>query len=89
MNIDIPDNFNPEERYENNYIFVDTGFKRKKEPIYILALMEPLRRIKLNDENLSIPKFIRLFHRSINGKLEKQIKVENQLIRVRCQIEKR
>lgn len=33
----------------NAYIFVDTGFKRKDEPIFILAFMECRRRLALQD----------------------------------------
>ena len=37
-------------RVQQNYIFVNTNFKRKNEPIFTLALLESRRRIKLNEK---------------------------------------
>ena len=36
------------EKYRNNYIFINTNFKRKGEPIFALAFCESVRRIKLD-----------------------------------------
>ena len=43
-----------QERFKNSYIFVNTNFKRKSEPIIALALCEKFRRISLykNEELL-------------------------------------
>ena len=35
------------ERFKNSYIFINTNFKRKSEPIFALALCESKRRISL------------------------------------------
>ena len=37
-------------KMEKPWIFIDTGFRRKNEPIFALALMEPRRRIVLDKE---------------------------------------
>jgi hypothetical protein len=36
-------------RFKNSYLFIDTNFKRKSEPIFALAFMEHKRRIKYSD----------------------------------------
>lgn len=39
---------NTQKQSITNYIFVNTNFKRKSEPIFALALLEPKRRISLS-----------------------------------------
>ena len=41
------------ERFKNSYLFINTNFKRKSEPIFALACMESKRRVFPQDiENL-------------------------------------
>ncbi|MBD3795965.1 MAG: hypothetical protein IE881_08580 [Epsilonproteobacteria bacterium] len=37
-------------KQHGNYIFVNTNFKRKGEPIFVLAFLEAKRRISITDE---------------------------------------
>ncbi|WOE71046.1 hypothetical protein RZR97_05575 [Hydrogenimonas thermophila] len=41
------------DKYKNSYIFVNTNFKRKSEPIFALAFCEPKRRIKINPKEFA------------------------------------
>jgi hypothetical protein len=38
-----------QERFKNSYLFIDTNFKRKLEPIFALAFMEHKRRVSYKD----------------------------------------
>lgn len=50
------------EKFKDSYIFVNTNFKRKNEPIFALALCENQRRISLyKDENLLFKTIDELF----------------------------
>lgn len=40
------------ERFKDSYIYVNTNFKRKSEPIFALASLESQRRLKISPENL-------------------------------------
>ena len=39
-------------KYKDCYIFVNTNFKRKSEPIFALAFCEPLRNISIDKKDL-------------------------------------
>lgn len=39
-------------KYKGCYIFVNTNFKRKGEPIFVLAFCEPQRNISINKKDL-------------------------------------
>lgn len=41
-------------KQHGSYIFVNTNFKRKGEPIFVLAFLETKRRISITDELASI-----------------------------------
>lgn len=40
------------EKFKDSYIFINTNFKRKSEPIFALAFLESKRHIKINQEKL-------------------------------------
>lgn len=40
------------EKFKDSYIFINTNFKRKSEPIFALAFLESKRHIKINPEKL-------------------------------------
>lgn len=83
--------YTEQERFKNSYIFVNTNFKRKSEPIVALALCERFRRISLyknekllfksKDEILKIVSNI-IYNHYVNNKdgLVLWGKIENYLL---------
>ena len=68
-------------RFKNSYLFIDTNFKRKSEPIFVLAFMEHKRRIayknigdlyfKSDDEILEIiSKFVKEDYFTCDGTIK-------------------
>ena len=65
--------------FNRSYIFVNTDFRRKNEPIFILSILESKRRLVLKRENLmfksdeeifkKISKVVRRHYRQKGGKL--------------------
>jgi len=72
---------NEQKRFKDSFLFIDTNFKRKSEPIFALAFMEQKRRIgyknidnlyfKSDDEILEIiSKFVKDDYFTCNGRLQ-------------------
>jgi len=69
------------------YIFVDTNFKRANQPIFALAFMEGVRRIKINKEEVynkpleevlkNISEFVKKHYKENQGKLPMWGKIHN------------
>jgi len=65
-------------RLRDVYVYVNTNFKRTSEPIFVLAIMECIRRLKVKDKLLfqtddeifkTISKTVRSHYKENNGKL--------------------
>jgi hypothetical protein len=73
--------------FNRSYIFVNTNFRRKNEPIFVLSILELQRRLILKRENLmfksdkeifkKISKFVRRHYKSKGGKLVIWGEIEN------------
>jgi hypothetical protein len=58
-----------DEKNRYPYIYVDTGFVRDSQPIFVMAMMESQRRFK-PDENNDIGKIVKEHYTANNGTLE-------------------
>lgn len=69
--------YKEQEKFKSSYIFVNTNFKRKSEPIFALALCEKFRNISLykNEDLLfkSIEEILNILSIQINSHYEKNI----------------
>ena len=71
--------YNEVKRVKNNFIFVNTNFKRKNEPIFALACLEHRRRVHLHVKNVVfknieqilqiVAKQVRQHYKETQGKL--------------------
>lgn len=70
--------YKEQEKFKSSYIFVNTNFKRKSEPIFALALCEKFRNISLykNEDLLfkSIEEILNILSIQINSHYEENIK---------------
>jgi len=68
------------QQLKNNYIFVNTHFKRTTEPIFVLAVLEPIRRLKVQTDNLhSIAVFVKNHYFENNGQLKIWGKIDSYI----------